>query len=82
MPATLLRVLLLVLSFSAGAVALLCFVLACAAALRGAFWPTVGWLGGSVLGALGVVGIPALGSAALWAPPSSPRRPPPPPDAP
>jgi hypothetical protein len=70
MPAMLLRALLLFLALFAAAGALLCFVLACTAALGGHLLPTVGWLGGAACCALGVVYIPALGGTSLWQPPS------------
>jgi hypothetical protein len=70
MPGFLLRALLLFLALLSAASGLLCFVLACVAALHGSLWPAVGWLGGTALGALGVVYIPALGGTSLWQPPS------------
>jgi hypothetical protein len=69
MSGRLLRALLLLLALFGAACGLLCFVLACRSAIGGQFWPTVGWLLGAALGALGVVYIPALGGAALWQPP-------------
>lgn len=66
MAAAVLRTLLLALALFCAALALLCFVLACAAALHGTVLPALGWLACSALAATAFVCVPALGGVALW----------------